>query len=342
VRKAGPLIVVLLLLTLLMVTGCSKTEPTNSVAANKATTSSFDTAPITTTLIQATPSGVLFMLSNGIAESLNKTYPGSVLHVTPGNPTSNVDRLVRGEAEFALTYNTSTMSAVEGKEREPQPELKAIAALKTSPMQFVLKEDIGALTLDDIINKQIKLKLCIGLPDSVTEQTFIQVLQQYKLTKADMQGWGCVFVNKGPEETAQMFSDGAIDGYFYSLSAPHPSIMKNALDKKISMITINPDVIDAVCQTYGYEKITIPAGSYTFLTEDYHTFTDYIILSTTDKVSNETAYKIARSLHQNIEYITLIHSALRDLSEEKMVKKLKVPIHPGALIYYQEAGLVQE
>lgn len=327
--------ILMLLIALLMVIGCNKTEQTNPGEGQESSNIPFGTAPVNTTLIQGTPSGVLFMLSNGIAECLNKTYPGSVLNITPGNPSSNVFRLFNGDAEFIMTFNTSSLAVLEA-----HPELKGIAALKTSPFQFVLEKDIDAVTFDDIIAKKLKVKLSIGLKDSVNELAFKQILKEYNVTIDDMQDWGCVFVNKNPDDTGTMFTDGAIDGYFWGMGAPHPTIMKNALDKPIKFITIDPKVIDAVCSAYGYKKIAVPVGTYDFQSEDYNTFTDYMILATTDNCSNETAYKMTRAIHQNTDYITMIHDNFKDLNGEKMVNELRIPLHPGALQYYQEVGLV--
>jgi TRAP-type uncharacterized transport system substrate-binding protein len=58
------------------------------------------------------------MLSNGLAESLSKTYPGSVIHTIPGVPSANVDRLIKGEAEFVMTLNTNAYYAAEGHRHE--------------------------------------------------------------------------------------------------------------------------------------------------------------------------------------------------------------------------------
>lgn len=341
-RKIINALLILLLLMPLVLTGCGKTEVKQTTPAQQKSVSSYDSAPVNTTLIQGAPSGVLMMMANGLAECLNKSYPGSVMNSIPGDPTNNIDRLIKGEAEFVLAHNSIAYDAVKGKKGQaPHPEIKAIAALKIAPLQFVMSKDIDAVTFEDILKKKIKIKINIGRPDSATEIAFDQLLKEYNMTQADMEAWGCVFTQKGQEDAGQLFTSGAIDGYIHAIAAPHTTIMENAQSREIKFITLNPKVVDALCKTYGYDQVTIKAGTYPFLKQDYYTITDYTILATTDKVSDETAYKMARSLHQNMEYYRLIHASMKDFNEKMMIEELRIPIHNGALKYYKEAGLVK-
>lgn len=339
-RRVNYVCLILLLLLLVVITGCGKNTPKETTTVPQNSASSYNSAPVNTTLIQGSPSGVLLMMGNGISECLNKTYPGSVINIIPGDPSTNIKRLVNGEAEFVFCYNSLAFKAIKDK-AAPHPEIKAIAALKTSPVQFVMSKDVDALTFEDIIKKKIKIKINIGRPESATEIIFHQLLKQYNLTQSDLESWGCVFTQKGQEDAGQLFASGAIDGYIHAIAAPHTTIMENAQDRELRLLTFNPKVVDALCKEYGYDQATIPAGTYPFLKQDYYTLTDYTILATTDKVSDETAYKMARSLHQNLDYFRLIHASLKGLDEKMMIEKLKVPIHEGALKYYKEEGLVK-
>ena len=82
------------------------------------------------------------------------------------------------------------------------------------------------------------------------------------------------------------------------------------------------------------------AGTYSFLEEDYESFGDYTVLASSSAVSDETVYKLTKSICENMEYMTLVHAALKDLNVEIMANKVKVPLHPGAERYYKEAGLL--
>lgn len=341
------MVVVLLVIALAVMSACASPEapepdiPEQELSEAELVTTISD-EPVSTTLLQGTPTGVWFMLSNGISECLNKTYPGSLLQITPGTPSPNVSRLLNGDAEFILTHNSPALSALNGKDAftEPHEELRGIMAFYTSPVQIVLREDLGIDSFDRIIEEQRKVKLSVGSKGGNMEEMFLRILGQYGVTLEEMEAWGCEFSYKTQEETARMFGDRALDGYLLTGSAPSPFITENAVNAKIVMAGIGDDIITGMCDTYGFEPYTIRAETYKFLTEDYQTFTDFTILATTDSVPAETAYKMTKAIHENLEYVQLIHASLKRLNEEVMVGKLKLPLHPGAEQYYREIGLI--
>ena len=44
---------------------------------------------------------------------------------------------------------------------------------------------------------------------------------------------------------------------------------------------------------------------------------------------------------ENLETLRTLHPALEVLTKENMLQGLSAPIHPGALKYYKEAGLIK-
>jgi TRAP-type uncharacterized transport system substrate-binding protein len=147
------------------------------------------------------------------------------------------------------------------------------------------------LTFEDIIKKKMKLKINIGNPNGSSAVIFRQLLRQYDLTQSDLEAWGCVFTEKSPEEARDLYASGAIDGYIITIAAPHTQIMQNSRTANSRLITFDTKIIDALCMANGYDQWTIPAGTYPFLKQQYYTLTDYTILATTNKFSDETVIK---------------------------------------------------
>jgi uncharacterized protein len=57
-------------------------------------------------------------------------------------------------------------------------------------------------------------------------------------------------------------------------------------------------------------------------------------------VSDESVYKMTRSICENLEYLSAVHATLKNINPETMIQQLKISTHPGALQYYKEAGLI--
>jgi TRAP transporter TAXI family solute receptor len=53
-----------------------------------------------------------------------------------------------------------------------------------------------------------------------------------------------------------------------------------------------------------------------------------------------TAYAITKAVFDNFDDFRKLHPALADVTKQAMVKGQAVPLHPGALRYFREAGLM--
>jgi TRAP transporter TAXI family solute receptor len=65
------------------------------------------------------------------------------------------------------------------------------------------------------------------------------------------------------------------------------------------------------------------------------------VLTTHAGVSEEMVYSAVKSIFENLDELKTLHPALAGLDPKKMVTQgLTAPLHPGALRYYKEKGLL--
>ena len=58
-------------------------------------------------------------------------------------------------------------------------------------------------------------------------------------------------------------------------------------------------------------------------------------------VDDNTVYEVVRSVMENIETLRKQHPILANLEPKSMTQKgLSAPLHPGAIRYYKEKGLL--
>jgi TRAP transporter TAXI family solute receptor len=85
----------------------------------------------------------------------------------------------------------------------------------------------------------------------------------------------------------------------------------------------------------------IPGGIYAGNPTDVPTFGTRAVLVTTANQPDALAYAVVKSVFENFADFRRLHPALSNLEIKDMVPSEAVmPIHPGALKYYREAGLV--
>ncbi|MFH2132157.1 MAG: TAXI family TRAP transporter solute-binding subunit, partial [bacterium] len=59
------------------------------------------------------------------------------------------------------------------------------------------------------------------------------------------------------------------------------------------------------------------------------------------RVSDDIVYAITREIFENFEAFKKLHPAYQVLTKQNMLDGLSAPLHPGAVNYYKEAGLIQ-
>lgn len=336
-RKSRVVLVLLIVLALILLPGCSN----NEIVDNGEDTIHDDLA-ITTSLLHGSPGGVWFMLGTAISECLDKSYPGSVMHVNPGQSAANNYRLNNNEIEFDLTHSSLAYEAFNGlgQYEDKQDNIAGVAVFYSSPLQFVVRTDKGVKTFDDFILNKIPLKLSLSSKSGNSEVAFYNLVAEYGLTKEDLEGWGCELHSIPLTDSADAFNDGIVDGLFIMASVPTPTLIKMGTNADVTMVSISEEKIEAMAENHGFSKFVVPAGSYTYQTEDINSFNTYTMICASLDTSDEHVYKVTKSLIENIEYLKTIHSSLEDISTESFLINMGIPLHPGAEKYYKEFGLI--
>jgi len=323
------IIVIIITVSLVLLCGCS-TDREN------------DGPTITTTLLGGSPSGVWFALSTAISESLSQSYEGSIVHSSPGNNYSNLFRTNDFETEFALANSTLAFESFYGKGsfESKLENLRSIACFYESVAHLAISADLGISSFEEIIENKIPIRISIGSAEGTGEGGFIKLVSLYGVTLEDMEAWGCKLYRVGNSESADLFADGQIDGMWKVTSAPTPTLTQAATNTDLVMVTFSEEIIEGMKKEYGYSGFTIRKEAYAFMNEDYNTFTEYTILIASSETSDETAYKITKAIHENLDYISSVHSSLEGKTAESLIQNLQIPLHPGAEKYYREAGLI--
>jgi TRAP transporter TAXI family solute receptor len=87
---------------------------------------------------------------------------------------------------------------------------------------------------------------------------------------------------------------------------------------------------------------TIPGGMYRGNPDDVKTFGVRATLVTSAKVPEKVIYNLVKSVFENFDAFKKLHPAFAHLTKEGMIKNgISAPLHPGAVKYYKEAGLLK-
>jgi TRAP transporter TAXI family solute receptor len=76
-------------------------------------------------------------------------------------------------------------------------------------------------------------------------------------------------------------------------------------------------------------------------TADVPTFGVKATICTSAAVPDDVIYTVTKEVFENIEELRKLHPALAVLTRENMMQGLSAPLHPGAIKYFKEVGLIK-
>ena len=285
--------------------------------------------------------GVYYPTGGAIAKIVNqkrKEYGIRCTVESTGGSVFNVNAVMAGDLEFGIVQSDRQYQAVKGEaewEGKPQTDLRAVFTIHPESVTLVAADDANITTIDDLKGKKVN----IGNPGSGQRQNSIDALTNAGINyETDLQAEGVKAA-----EAPGLLQDGRIDAFFYTVGHPSGAIKEaTAGARKVHFVPIVR--VDELLKKYPYyARAIIPKSQYPGATntEDTETFGVKATFVTSAKVPDEIVYAVTKEVFENFEDFKKLHPAYEILTKENMLEGMSAPIHPGALKYYKEAGLMK-
>lgn len=286
--------------------------------------------------------GVYYPTGGAIAKMVNKKKKEYGLRATvesTGGSVFNVNAVMNGDLEFGVVQSDRQYQAMKGlaewKDKGPQKDLRAVFSIHPESVTLAAAVDAGAKDIKDLKGKRVNL----GNPGSGQRQNAIDAFTAVGIDpEKDITAEGIK-----ASEAPGILQDGRIDAFFYTVG--HPSgAFKEATSgaRKVRFVSIT-GIDDLLKKFPYYAKSVIPIAMYPGAQNDADvpTFGVKATLVTSAKVPDDVVYAITKEVFDNFEEFKKLHPAYSTLTKEAMLDGLSAPLHPGAMKYYKEAGLMK-
>lgn len=255
-----------------------------------------------------------------------------------GGSVYNINTIRAGELDMGVAQSDWQYHAFNGsskfEEAGPFSDLRAVFSVHPEPFTVVARVDSGITNFDDLKGKRVN----VGNPGSGQRGT-MEVLM-------DAKGWTMDDFSLAAEvkssEQSKDLCDNKIDAMVFTVGHPSGSIKEatTSCDSVIVAVT-GAEVDKLVADNSFYRTATVPGGMYRGSDEDVQTFGVGATFVTSAVVADEVVYEVVKAVFENFDDFKKLHPAFANLKKEEMVSDgLSAPIHPGALRYYKEAGLL--
>jgi hypothetical protein len=285
--------------------------------------------------------GVYYPTGGAIARIVNKKRKVYGIRCTvesTGGSVFNVNAVMAGDLEFGVVQSDRQFQAMKGlaewKEKGPQKDLRAVFTIHPESITLVAADDAGIKSINDLRGKRVN----IGNPGSGQRQNSIDGLINAGINyETDLKAEGVKAA-----EAPGLLQDGRIDAFFYTVGHPSGAIKEaTAGRRKVHFVPITG--VEKLLKKYPYyAKAFIPIKLYPGATntEDVQTFGVKATFVTSAKVPDRVVYAITKEVFDNFEDFKKLHPAYQVLTKQNMLEGMSAPIHPGAMKYYKEAGLM--
>lgn len=281
-------------------------------------------------------SGVYYPLGVGISKIYGEKIKDVKVQVQATKASvENLNLLQDGKGELAFVLGDALKDAWQGNEdagfKTKLDKLRVIGAIYPNYIQIVASKDSKIKTLADFKGKG----LSVGAAKSGTE------LNARALFKAA----GMSYKDLGKleylpfAESIELIKNRQLDATLQSAGLGVASLKDLSTSLDIVVVSVPAEIVKKMGAPFVATRI--PANTYKGQTEDVNTASVINYLVTRKDVSEATAYQMTKLFYESLPEMIASHSAAKDISLKDAATNSPVPLHPGAVKYYKEKGLIK-
>lgn len=293
------------------------------------------------TVLTGPTSGIYFPIGGAFSKVVGEMgYKTSA--TATGATAENINAILTGKGEMAIAMSDSVIQAVEAfgaYQGKPKAEdLRAMMGLWPNVCQIVTTKDSGITKFEDLKGKRVG----VGAPNSGVELNARMMFEAhgmtYKDAKVDYLSYG---------EAIDQIKNGQCDVAFVTSGLGNATIKELGTAKEIVFVPVEGEALKKLIAKYPfYVEWTIPKDVYG-TQKDTTTAAVMNIMLVSKNLSDDVVYDLLSGIYdpKGLEIIGASHAtAKREIKPETALRGIQgtsVQLHPGAVKYYKEKGLLK-
>ena len=284
------------------------------------------------------PEGGTFQyFSNGIAIRLSKNLGDvEVSNMASAGSLENLRRVNSGEADFGIVYSGDTYLGRNGRltnDTRKYPNVHAMAYLYGAPAHLIVKADSGIEKVADLEGKRIAVGGA-GSGAAGAAERYFSSLGLWDKMNVEFLGYS---------KAASALGDNLIDAFWVFAGFPNSSVIQAAASNKIKILSVvEAGEAAGFFNDYPfYTQLTIPAGTYSGVDYDVHSFQDSALWVAGAHVKSDWVEAALADVFskEGLAYMVKVKSTAKAMSVEGALNGIVTPIHAGAEAFWKGHGL---
>ena len=269
-----------------------------------------------------------------------------LISIVEGSGLGNIKRINNKNMSMpiGMAYTTNFMAAFDGAPpfKKKYENLRLVAALYPTWTTIAVREDSGISRLEDIFDKRI----APGGPTFSSTDDFRRILNFYGKDFDDIKKAGGQVSYGSYSDSANLIRDGIAD-VMVAHGAPEV-VALSEIDRNhhIKLLEVPDEVLDSL-KGFAYRKEPIPANTYSKQDKPVPTMMFYTCLAAHKNVPEELIYQLTKNMwdEDNLKRLRKEQNRAKGMKLETATGGFEdidvARIHPGALRFYKEKGIIK-
>ena len=272
----------------------------------------------------------------------------SVEIIARGGGFSNPMVVQGGKAEIALSNVATAVWASEGSDiynGMSAPDIRAlVGGLNSVYIGVIAREEFleerGTHDLKEILQSDKPVRVLMKPVGSSAVPAAEMIFESLGTSVDEIKSNGGDVIQVGTSQVADQMRNGNADIYIDTMIKGHPAITEVALTTDVDFLDLPKESVALL------ERNGLTGGNYGpwFKGQEHETVGANLgtVLIANAELDEETAYQITKVIIEHADELKSSHGAWStfDPSQAMNPKNIGIDLHPGALRYYREAGLL--
>ena len=250
-----------------------------------------------------------------------------------GASVANAKLIGKSDTDFALLQNDIASYAHYGKMMFDKPisNLLGMMTLYPETIQIVARKDANINSVADLKGKRVS----IGPLGSGTAENAKQILAAWGMSVDDLDAQ-----QLKASQAADYMKDGRLDASFNTTAVGAAHIIDTCVIVPSNIVPISGPNAEKLMKDYAfYAKDTIGPGIYKGVDAPVQTIAVMAMMVARADLEKDVVYSVVKAIYEDLEQIKKAHAKFKDLSVQKALVGMSVPLHPGAEQYFKEVGV---
>ncbi len=282
-------------------------------------------------------SGTYYPFAGAVSHAAWKTLQAKNLKITvesSGTSVDNAKLIGLNDADFALLRNDIASHAYNGimMFKKPVRNLTGCMTLYPEAIQIVARKDAGIKLVSDLKGKRVS----IGPAGSGTAESAKQILAAYGLKTGDIKA-----EQMHAFQAAENIKDGRLDAFFNTTVVGAAHIIDTFELVPCMIVPVEGPEAKALIKKYPfYANDVVKPGVYKGSDTPVKTVAVMAMLAARADLEAGLVYDILNAIYADLPQIKKAHAMFKEISLEKALNGMSVPLHPGAEKFYRDKGML--